>query len=115
MVYPELVGSSRAKLVVLAHEVGGRCAPEALRLLRRLAIYRCGRAPALLQRSARTAWHRHWLCSVSCAAQSTLAASLAEPSALWTAGRVLAMPEDLGVVLDHKQPPAEEGEEEGQT
>ena len=55
VVYPELVGSSRAKLVVLAHEVGGRCAPEALRLLRRLANFRCSRAPALLQRSARIA------------------------------------------------------------
>jgi len=60
----------------------------------------------LLHRSAWIAWHRRWLCSVSTAAQSALAASLAEPSALWTAGPVLAMPEDFDVVLDHNQPPA---------
>ena len=84
--YPELVGSSRAKLVVLGHEVGGRCAPEALRLLQRLSCFRCSRAPAVLQRSARMAWHRRWLCSVSVAAQVALAASLAEPAALWTTG-----------------------------
>ena len=82
VVYPELVSSSRAKLVVLAHEVGGRCAPEALRLSRRLANFRSSRAPALLQRSARIAWHRRWLCSVSVAAQAALAASLAEPAAI---------------------------------
>ena len=102
--YPELVDSGRAKLVVLAHEVGGRLAPEALRLLRRLARFRSSRAPALLQRSARNAWHRRWLCCVSMAAQSALAASLAEPAALWTACALEAVPEEAEVVLDHKEP-----------
>ena len=92
VVYPELVGSARAKLVVLAHEVGRRLAPEALRLLRRLACFRCCRVPALLQRSAKVAWHRRWICSVSMAAQSALAATLAEPAALWTAGALEAVP-----------------------
>ena len=106
VVYPELVGSAMAKLVVLAHEVGGRLAPEALRLLRRLAEFRCSRAPPLLQRSARSAWHRRLVCSVSMAAQSALAATLAEPWALWTACALEATPEDTEVVQDHLDPPA---------
>ena len=103
VVYPEFIGSARAKLVVLAHEVGGRWAPEALRLLRRLATHRCGRAPPLLQRSAQSAWHRRWLCSVSTAAQSALAASLAEPAALWTAGPVLPMPTTSSTTTKNRQ------------
>ena len=55
VVYPELASSAMAKLVVLGHEVGGRWAPEALRLLGRLARERCSQAPGLLRQSARSA------------------------------------------------------------
>jgi hypothetical protein len=65
IVYPELAGGVMAKLAVLGHEVGGRWAPEALRLLQNLARDRCSQVPKLLQRSAKLAWHRRWLCSAS--------------------------------------------------
>ena len=48
--YPELIGSSMAKLVVLGHEVGGRWAPETLRLLHHLARTRSEQAPGILRR-----------------------------------------------------------------
>ena len=85
--YPELVRGDGGRLVLLGCEVGGRWAPETLRLLRQLARHRAKQAPALLRKSAQHAWHRRWLCIISIAAQSALAASLAEPTALWRAGQ----------------------------
>ena len=82
VVYPELVDGDRGRLVVLGCEAGGRWAPEALRLLSRLAREHSKQAPAVLRHSARAAWHRRWMCAVSVAAQTALAASLAEPAAL---------------------------------
>ena len=87
MTYPELAAGGQGRLVLLGCEVGGRWSPEALRLLARLAKERCRQAPRLLQRAARQAWHRRWLCQLSVAAQSALAASLAEPAALWSAAQ----------------------------
>ena len=75
--YPELVGSGRAKLLVLSCELGGRWSPEALGLLRQLAWHRSQRSTSLLRKSACHAWQRRWLCVVSVAAQAAFAASLA--------------------------------------
>ena len=47
------------------------------------------------QRSACFAWHRRWLCHLSIAAQAALAASLAEPSRIQTAGKCSAPGEQL--------------------
>jgi hypothetical protein len=101
IVYPELVNSAMAKLVVMGHEVGGRWAPEALRLIGRLARERCRQAPKLLRRSAQNAWHRRWINNVSVAVQASLAASLAEPAALWTACPNSVAPELAE--LDHRE------------
>ena len=87
MQYPELVNGDGARLLLLGWEVGGRWAPETLRLLWQLAKHRASRAPALLRRSAQQAWHRRWMCLAAVAAQSALAASIAEPRALWRAGQ----------------------------
>ena len=84
VVYPELVGGDRGRLVLLGCETGGRWASEALSLLWSLARSRSQRAPLMLRRSAALAWHRRWLCIVSVAAQGAIAASLAEPAALQT-------------------------------
>ena len=89
IVYAELVHSSRAKLLVLGNELGGRFSKAALDLVRRLARCRCQRAPRLLRRCAQFAWHRRWLCLISVAAQAALAAALAQPSELL---RLLAEP-----------------------
>ena len=103
LVYPELVNSAMARFLVLGHEVGGRVAPDCLRLLYHLARTKSSLAPALLRRSARSAWHRRWLCSVSVAVQSALAASLVEPAALLTAGHQIAAIEDTEVIIDFRK------------
>ncbi len=93
VVYPELVAGASGRLVLLGCEIGGRWAPEALELLRRLARQRCSQAPSLLRRAATFAWHRRWLCHLGVAAQTALAASLAEPTALLAAGPDASPPE----------------------
>ena len=98
--YPELVEGDGGRLVLLGCEVGGRWAPETLRILWRLAKHRAQRAPALLRKSAQHAWHRRWLCLASIAAQSALAASLAEPTALWRAGQQGDEPAEAEVLCE---------------
>ena len=82
IVYPEIMHSSQAKFVLLGHEVGGRWAPESLRLVARLARARSSQAPHVLRKSAQAAWHHRWLSSISVAVQTAVAASLAEPAVL---------------------------------
>ena len=106
MVYPELLHNAMAKLVVLAHEVGGRWAPEALQLVGRLAKVRCQQSPKLLRHSAQGAWRRRWVNSLSMATQSALAASLAEPAALLTASPAAPAPEASEVLCEERMPPA---------
>ena len=75
--YPELVGPhSRAKLVVLAGEVAGRCSTETLTFLSKLAKAKSRDQPRLLQRRAEQAWRMHWCAVLSCAAARAFAASL---------------------------------------
>ena len=107
VVYPEFVGGDQGRLILLGCEVGGRWAPEALTLLRCLARARCLSAPALLRKSASYAWHRRWLCLVSIAAQSALAASLAEPAALLTAAAPEEEPSLEEVLGSCRMPPAQ--------
>ena len=100
LVYLELVNSAMAKFILFGHEVGGRWAPDGLRLLAQLARGKIRHAPALLRHSARAAWHWRWLGSHSMASQSALAASLAGPAALLTAGQHVPVPEESKVVID---------------
>ena len=55
--YPEFVGPrSRARLVVLAGEVGGRWSPETRSFLSKLAKAKARSEPLILQRRAEQAW-----------------------------------------------------------
>ena len=77
--YPELVGSrARARLVVLALEVGGRWSPEAWDFVRLLARARARARgePRLLRQRAVAAWRRRWTGILACAAARAFAASL---------------------------------------
>jgi len=74
--YPELVGSSVARLVVLASEVGGRMSDEAEMFLRMLAKERAKRAPRLLRASTEFAFYFRWTALVACAAQVPFSESL---------------------------------------
>ena len=75
--YPEFVGPrSRARLVVLAGEVGGRWSPETRSFLSKLAKAKARSEPPILQRRAEQAWRMRWSAILACAAARAFASSL---------------------------------------
>ena len=75
--YPELAGDrGRARLVVLAGEVGGRFSDETAQFLRALASAKVRDVPQLLQGRAHAAWLRRWSAMLACAAARAFALSL---------------------------------------
>ena len=76
--YPELVHSSRCRLIVLACEVGGRWSDTCVWLVRKLAENRSSSAPKRLRRSTDYAWEARWWSMLSVAAQDALAATLVD-------------------------------------
>ena len=69
--YPELGGGSgRARLVVLAAEVGGRWSCETLQFLKLIANAKSRSAPSPMRGKARAAWFRRWSAILSCAARA---------------------------------------------
>ena len=71
--YPELAASARARLVVLAGEVGGRWSATAAWLLQRLAAAKAAEAPWPLRRGTALALQRRWWGLLASAAQDALA------------------------------------------
>ena len=77
--YPELVDEgSRAKLVVLAAEVGGRWSAEAAQFIRALAASKASSAPEFMQASVAHAWCHRWRRLLACSAAKAFAGSLLE-------------------------------------
>ena len=77
--YPELTGEAgRARLVVLAAEVGGRWSEETAQFLRGLAKARADSVPPLLQGRVKAAWLRRWNSLLACSATRAFAESLLE-------------------------------------
>ena len=75
--YPELVGpNSRAQLVVLAAEVGGRWSNETRAFLSQLAKARAREEVPLMRRRAEQAWRLRWGAILGCAAAKAVASSL---------------------------------------
>ena len=74
--YPELLHSTRCRLVVLAGEVGGRWSAETVRFIEELAKHRSQKAPARLRKSTRLAWENRWWGMLAVATQDSLAATL---------------------------------------
>ena len=71
---PELVGPrTRARLVVLAVEVGGRWSSETRSFLAQLAKARSRVEPRLFRRRAEQAWRTRWGATMSCAAAKAVA------------------------------------------
>ena len=94
--YPELVGAGgRARLVILAGEVGGRWSPETAHFLRAL-----GDVPSILQASVEVAWFRRWSNILSCAAARAFADSLLEVRGAGGAGG--DVPSSHDVVRDNR-------------
>ena len=79
LTYPEFVGPrSRARLVVLAGEVGGRWSAETMSFLGLLAKARARSETHLKRRRVEQAWRIQWSCMLACAAARAFAASLLE-------------------------------------
>ena len=77
--YPELSGPrSRARLVVLAGEIGGRWSEETRRFLSLLAKAKARSEPPILKKRAEQAWRLRWGAILGCAAARAFAASLLE-------------------------------------
>ena len=77
--YPELSGAhGRARLVVLACEVGGRWSSETQPFLRQLAKAKTRHVPPALRTSARLAWLWRWSSILACASARAFAQSLLE-------------------------------------
>ena len=65
--YPELCrGDGRARLVVIAGEVGGRWSHETEGLLVFLACEKSKSSPRSLQGSVKVGWYRGWCCLFAC-------------------------------------------------
>ena len=75
--YPELSGdNARARLVVLAAEVGGRFSAETSQFLRGLASANVRGLPQVLQGRAHAGWVRRWSAMLGCTAARAFAVSL---------------------------------------
>ena len=75
--YPELSGTQgRARLVVLAAEVGGRWSDEARAFVSQLAKAKARAVPRVLAGRARQAWQHRWSSMLACAAARAFALSL---------------------------------------
>ena len=75
--YPELSGEGgRARLVVLAAEVGGRWNSETAQFLTALARARAQQVPLVLQGRAEAAWVRRWSAILACTAARAFSLSL---------------------------------------
>ena len=84
--YPELAGPrGRARLVVLAGEVGGRWSEETRDFLNQLARGKVRHEPAVLKRRVQQAWRMRWQAILSCSAAKAFAASLLEMRGGWGA------------------------------
>ena len=68
--------ADRLHFIVLAAEVGGRFAPEAVDLVRGLVVEAAARCPPLLQRTFRLIYHRRWWGLLSMAVQRAISMNL---------------------------------------
>ena len=85
--YPELAGEGgRARLVVLAAEVGGRWSNEASQFVRSLAWAKAQSAPESTQTQVAHAWNRRWRKILACTAAKSFANTLLEHASPTAAG-----------------------------
>ena len=99
--YPVLAGAGRrARLVILAGEVGGRWSPETAHFLRALAVAKARDVPSILQASFEVAWFRRWSNILSCEAARAFADSLLEVRGAGGAGG--DVPSSHDVVRDNR-------------
>ena len=79
--YPELSGAyGRARLVVLAAEIGGRWSLEAVNFVSQLAKAKARSVPRVLSNRVRHAYHR-WCSMLACAASRAFVLTMLSPLA----------------------------------
>ena len=103
--YHDLVASSRCRLVVLACEVGGRWSDTCVAFVRKCAALRAQGAPPLLRVAAQAAWAARWWAMLGVAQQTTLAATLVEPSFPTLDALAGEAPPLADVLLEGEPPP----------
>ena len=76
--YPELLQSSRLRLLTAGIETGGRLSHEALDLFEKLAESKARSEPLALRGAMARAWRARWVTMISTVAQDSLAATLVD-------------------------------------
>ena len=98
--YPELVGrKARARLVVLAGEIGGGWSTETSTFVGLLAKAKARSEPSVMRRRVEQAWRLRWGALLACAFARAFAASLLD---LRTCGADGAIPHAHEVVHDFR-------------
>ena len=106
--YPELSGTQgRARLVVLAAEVGGRWSEETRCFISLLARAKVRSLPKIIRARAQQSWHFRWGSILSCAAARALASSLLESRG--SPGTDGPTPSTSDVMCDWRHMPVEVG------
>ena len=106
--YPELSGTQgRARLVVLAAEVGGRWSEETRCFISLLARAKVRSLPKIIRARAHQSWHFRWGSILSCAAARALASSLLENRG--SPGTDGPTPSTSDVMCDWRHMPVEVG------
>ncbi len=80
--YPELLGSSRLRLLTAGVETGDRLSQEALQLLVTLSAHTASSEPQALRAAAARAWRARWVTMISTVCQDALAATLVDDGTL---------------------------------
>ena len=76
--YPELLTSSRLRLLTVGVETGGRICKEALDLLSALSVLKASTEPQVLRATIARCWRARWLTMLSVVCQEALAATLVD-------------------------------------
>ena len=76
--YPELLQSSRLRLLTAGVETGGRLSHEASQLLTELSAFKAASEPQAFRAVAARAWRTRWVTMVSIVCQDALAATLVD-------------------------------------
>ncbi len=98
--YPELLESSRLRLLTAGVETGGRLSKEALHLLDELASFRARSEPPALQGIIARSWRARWTVMLSVACQNALAATLVDDGVSFLDGVSTGSPLGIDVWLD---------------
>ena len=100
--YPELLQSSRLRLLTAGIETGGRLSIEGLDLLSKLAAHKTGSEPPALRASAARAWRSRWVTMISVVSQDALAATLVDDGVALLDAAQVPGPSSVEVWLDDR-------------